>query len=267
MRGYWIGSVLWCKKACSLTQNLKHFHVLSGPDILQDILEGVPTEVSLCLTDLIGKSYFTLDVLNQAIRFFKYTFSDRTDRPQMLSKGFSTKGTTGGNAHENWCLIRLLPLLIGHYVPEGDNTWEILMLLKDIVELAVAPRHTEETRHFLDCKIAEHRHLLQLTFPDFSLRPKHHFVEHYPQLIRKFGPLCEVWTMPFEGKYKFFKRAIRTMQNLKNVAMTLATKHQWAISYHLDCSSFFRPSGEMSQVIPVLLCTFPPNVQVQLLIT
>ena len=155
------------KGACPLTQNLKHFHVVNGypPDIMHDILEGfVPTELSLCLSDLIGKHYFTLNVLNQAIRFFENTFSDRTNRPQMIGKGFSTKGTIGGNAHENWCLIRLLPLLIGHYVPEGDNTWEILMLLKDIVELAVAPRHTEETLHFLDCKIAEHRHLLQLLF-------------------------------------------------------------------------------------------------------
>ena len=67
--------------------------------------------------------------------------------------------------------------------------------------------------------------------------------------------------MRFEGKHKFFKRAICTAQNFKNVAMTLATKHQRAISCHLDCSSFFRPSVEMSQVTPVLLCTFPPNVQ------
>lgn len=110
------------------------------------------------------------------------------------------------------------------------------MLLKDIVELAVAPRHTEETLRFLDCKIAEHWQLLQSTFPDFRLRPKHQYVEHYPQLIRTFGPLSEVWTICFEGKHKFFKKAMCNAQNFKNVAMTLATKHQKAVSYHLDCS-------------------------------
>lgn len=244
------------KRACSLTDNLKHFHAVTGypPDILHDILEGiVPTELSLCLTDLIGKKVFTLDMLSQAIKYFNYTFTDKTDQPQIIGKRFSTKGTIGGNAHENWCLIRLLPFLIGHCVPEGDNTWEILMLLKDIVELAVAPRHTEETLHFLDCKIAEHRQLLQSTFPHFCLRPKHHNVEHYPHLVRKFGLLSEVWTMRFEGKHKFFKKAIRNAQNFKNVAMTLATKHQKAASYHLDCSSFFRPSVEMTKVTPVTL--------------
>ncbi|XP_047186147.1 uncharacterized protein LOC118292452 [Scophthalmus maximus] len=191
------------KRACPLTENVEHFHAITGypPDILHDILEGiVPTELSLCLKDLIDKGYFTLEMLNQAIRYFNYTFTDKTDQPQ--EKGFSAKRTIAGNAHENWCLIRLLPFLIGHCVPEGDNTWEIVMLLKDVVELAVAPRHTEETLHFLDCKIAEHRQLLLSTFPDFRLRPKHHFVEHYPQLVRKFGPLSDVWTMRFEGRHK-----------------------------------------------------------------
>lgn len=49
--------------------------------------------------------------------------------------------------------------------------------------------------------------LLQATFPDFTLRPKHHYIEHYPHLIKKFGPLTDVWTMRFEGKHKFFKRS------------------------------------------------------------
>lgn len=79
------------KGACPLTENLEHFHVVSGypPDILHDILEGiVPAELSLCLTDLIGKRYFTRDMLNQTIRHFNYTFTDKTDRPQMTGKGF-----------------------------------------------------------------------------------------------------------------------------------------------------------------------------------
>lgn len=115
------------KRACLLTENLKHFHVVTGypPDILHDLLEGiVPTELFLCLKDLIGKRHFTLDTLNEAIRHFNYTFTDKTDRLQMIGKGFSTKETIRGNAHENLCLIRLLPLLIGHCVPEGDDTQE-----------------------------------------------------------------------------------------------------------------------------------------------
>ena len=113
-----LGRSYGVRGAGPLSQKLKHFHVVSGypPDILHDILESVvPTEVSQCLSDLIGKHYFILNVLNQAISFFQYPFSDRTGRPQMIGKGFSTKGTIGGNGFENWCLIRLLPLVVGHY--------------------------------------------------------------------------------------------------------------------------------------------------------
>lgn len=46
-----------------------------------------------------------------------------------------------------------------------------------------------------------------------------------------------------------------------SVAMTLASKHQKAVSYHLDCSAFFKPSVELTGVTPVLLASFPLNVQ------
>lgn len=188
------------KGQCPIPKNLEHFHVVKGYplDILHNVLEGiVPVEVSLCPTDLIAQKFFTLDMLNEIIRSFNYTFTDKTDQPQTIAKGFSTKGTIGGNGHENWSVIRFLPLFIGHCVPERNTTWGILMLLKDIVELVVAPRHTNDPLHVLECKLAEHRDLLKSTVPNFKLRPKHHYVEHYPHLIKKFGPLTDVWTMRF----------------------------------------------------------------------
>lgn len=99
--------------------------------------------------------------------------------------------------------------MIGHVIPEGDEAWEILMHLKDILELVISSHFTEELIHFLVCKISEHRELLQQTFPAFKLHPKHHFIEHYPQMIETFGPLVDVWTMRFEGKHKFKKSSKR----------------------------------------------------------
>ncbi len=250
--------------SCPLTDALQHFHAVTGypPDILHDLLEGiVPAELCLCLSEMIEKKYISLESVNHAIKNFAYTFSDKTNRPQQIPKAFATKGTIGGNGHENWTLLRLLPLLIGDDVPEGDTSWEILMLLKDIVELAVASKHTEESIDFLKCKITEHRELLQSAFPGFRLKPKHHFVEHYPQLIKAFGPLSDVWTMRFEGKHKFFKKVIRESQNFKNVALTLAVQHQRMMAYYLDSSSFFRPSIEMDKVKTALVTSFPDHIQ------
>lgn len=40
----------------------------------------------MCLIDLIGMRYFMLDMLNQAIQYFKYTFTDKTDQSQVIGK-------------------------------------------------------------------------------------------------------------------------------------------------------------------------------------
>ena len=252
------------KGLCPLTANLKFFHAIGGypPDPLHDILEGiVPIELSLCIADLVAKKCITLDVINEAIKTFPYACTDKTDRPQPIVKGFDKKGTIGGNGHENWCLIRLLPLLIGHCIPEGNDAWDVLMLLKDIVALALAPRHTSVSVYLLQSKVAEHRELLQSTFPGFRLRPKHHYIEHYSELIKLYGPLCEVWTMRFEGKHKFFKKVVQDAQNFKNVPMTLAVRHQKAVSYQLDCSSFYKPEFEMTKVTSLLVTSFPESIQ------
>ena len=43
-------------------------------------------------------------------------------------------------------------------------------------------------------------------FPETTLKPKHHFMRHYPAQILKFGPLIRVWMMRFESKHSYFKR-------------------------------------------------------------
>lgn len=98
----------------------------------------------------------------------------------------------------------MLPFLIGHVVPEVEPTWQVLMDLKDIVELVVSPVHTDESISYLEMKISEHRKRYQELFPNVKLLPKHHFLEHYPGMIKSFGPLVSVWTMRFEAKLRFF---------------------------------------------------------------
>ncbi len=110
-------------------------------------------------------------------------FSDKIDQPQPIPKTFSTKKTTGGNSHENWCLLRLRPLMTGHHVHEGDKTWEVLMALKDRLELVVSQRFTDESLFYLESEVSEHRQLLLNAFPHCRLHPKCHYIEHHPYLI------------------------------------------------------------------------------------
>lgn len=241
-------------RSCVLTKHLSHFQVLKGypPDIVHDIFEGVvPVELACCLSVLISKKFFSLDFLNQLILNFPYKWGDKTNKPHVIPRTFSTKKSIGGNAHENWNLLRLLPFMIGSLVPEDEPAWLLILTLKDIVELVVAPVHSDESIAFLEFKICEHRNRYQELFPTTNLLPKQHFLEHYPHMIQCFGPLVSMWTMRFEAKHSFFKQIARHTNCFKNIALTLSTKHQLMLAFHLHSSGLKRASFEVTSVSPV----------------
>lgn len=245
------GCYFGVKKDCVFTKNLSHFHVIFGypPDVVHDVFEGIiPVELARCLTLLISRKLFTLADLNSAIQKFPYKWTDRTNKPHVVSQTFSSRKTVGGNAHENWSLLRFLPFLVGSHVPEDEPAWLVLMDLKDITELVVAPVHCDDSLAFLESKITEHRHRYKDLFPDIKLLPKHHYLEHYPQMIKLFGPAVGQWTMRFEAKHGFFKRVIRHTNCFKNVPLSLASKHQMMIAYHLSSPCLGKSDLEVSAV-------------------
>lgn len=136
-------------------------------------------------------------------------------------------------------------------MPENEPAWVVLMVLKDIVELVVALVHTDESISYLESKIVEHRQRYQELFSCVRLLPKHHFLEHYPQMIRYFGPLSAVWTMRFEAKHRFFKQIVKHTSCYKNVPLTLASKHQLMISFHISSPSYGKCNLDAHHASPV----------------
>lgn len=170
-----------------------------------------------------------------------------------MPQNLSSRKTIGGNAHENWCLLRLLPFLIGPKVPEHEAVWQVLLDLKQIVELVVSPLHSEESIAYLESKISDHRQRYQEVFPNNKLLPKHHYIEHYPQLIQLFGPLVGLWTIRFEAKHSFFKKIMKHTSCFKNVPLSLAVKHQFMIGYHLSSPSIDKSLLDVSEASTVPL--------------
>lgn len=252
------------KNSCVLSDHLSFFHPITGfpPDLLHDLFEGVvPVELAHCIKGLISKKYFTLEDLNRAILRFPYQHSDKVDRPHPIPTNFACRGTIGGNGHENHALLRLLPLLIGSKVPERDKFWEVLMDLKDIVQLAMSHTFNQETIQYLACKILDHRQLFQEVFPNVRFRPKHHYIEHYPHLIKCFGPLVHLWTMRFEGKHKVFKKIIHDTHNYKNVLKMLAERHQSMMAFYLSSSKFFKQPVQTSKMESLYISSLPADTQ------
>lgn len=133
-------------------------------------------------------------------------------------------------------------------MPEDEPAWQVILHLKDIVELVVAPVHTDETIVYLEAKIHDHRQLYVHLFPFAKLLPKHHYIEHYPHMIRCFGPLIALWTIRFEAKHSFFKQVARHTNCFKNIPRSLAVKHQFMIAYHTKSSNHNKSSLEVTNV-------------------
>lgn len=147
------------KDECVLQKHLSFFYVITGfpPDALHDLFDGViPRELALCLHKLINAKYFTFEQLNTVICSFPYTFSDKVNRPQIVPQNFTKK----------------LPFMVGGMVPEDEKAWELLMDLKDIVELVVSSKPAEESICYLESKISDHRQLFTDVFPNDKFLPK-----------------------------------------------------------------------------------------------
>lgn len=147
-----------------------------------------------------------------------------------------------GHAVQNWCLLRMLPVLIGDYIKNpGDNTvWQLVLQLREVVDLICAPAISNGQIAYLRVLIDEYLHFRMQTFPDNRLKPKHHFVSHYPELIIQFGPLIRLWTLRFESKHTYFKQCLKKLRNFKNPCSTLAERHQLLQAF-LSAGTFFPP--------------------------
>ncbi|XP_074657114.1 uncharacterized protein LOC141910282 [Tubulanus polymorphus] len=224
-------------KKNSIFNNLPNFHVCEPrlpPCLGHDLFEGVVTyDLAKVFSHMIKtKKWFTYDYLNNKIKKFAFQSYDAADRPSIVD---SKKEKVGGHAVQTWCLLRNLPYLIGSKVVKDDQLWEMVILLRRIVEYICAPVIMEYQLNYLQTIIDEY---LQIVNTITTLRPKHHFLFHYPYLIRCFGPLMRVWAMRFEQKHKYFKTAVRQIQNFINITKSLSERHELFQAYLMKGSLF-----------------------------
>lgn len=235
----------------SVFNSMKYFHVCQPglpPCNGHDLFEGVVAhDLAIYLRYFIKvKHWFTYSQLNRRITQFAYKDSDSASS---LCQVNEKANKIGGQAAENWCLLRLLPVIIGDKVDPDDQVWQLVITLKELVELVCAPSISTAQVAYLNVIVVEYLEIRKDIFPTDHLKPKHHYLLHYPSLILKLGPLIRLWTMRFESKHSYFKRCVRRIQNFKNVCQSLANQHQ-LLQTILTSSSFFPPVLKLMNSTP-----------------
>lgn len=185
-----------------------------------DVMQGViPSFLVIFFEYCISIRIATEQDLIRRLRDFDYgaLFADK--KPSLLGL---KKPHLGQNASQLYCLILHLPFIFYDMKQKLCKIWPLLETLLQLIRIIMSIKITEADLKRLEALIKSYLEGL-LKFKD-KLIPKEHFLTHYPNAIRKVGPLKHTWTMRFESKHKFFTETARLTHNFINIA--LANKHQ-----------------------------------------
>ena len=90
------------------------------------------------------------------------------------------------SAAQMWLLGRILPIVIGDLVPEGDPHWENYLLMMRIADILFSPRIHEDHMGYLSQLIFAHHTRFRELYPSASVLPKMHFMVHMPRLTLQY---------------------------------------------------------------------------------
>lgn len=218
------------KRFCELT-NLKYFDMFSSmtPDIMHDLNEGaIPFLMKTLFQYCISSKLCKEDDLERKIQFYDYGFTNTKNCPSLLN---FKKKNLNQNANQSMCLFRHTPFILYHLrnAKKLKDVWICVESLLRITQIAYSSKIEEEDLKDLENSIQIHLEHLHKCFK-IELIAKHHFITHYPNVIRAMGPLVGMSMMRFEAKHKSLKKIANETFNYVNLTKTLATKHQQLLS-------------------------------------
>lgn len=164
---------------------LQQYHVCKPrlpPCIGHDIFEAVVQyDLALFIKYFVQKDWFTYDYLNNRISSSSYSARDLRNKPAKVA---SEGNKLGGHALQNHLLLKLLPLYVGAKMKDtADPVWQLVLSFTEIVDLLMAPKITPAQVAYLKVLIEEYVICRFNLFSEAKLRPKHHYMLHYSQLI------------------------------------------------------------------------------------
>ena len=89
-------------------------------------------------------------------------------------------------AVQMWTLGRMLPVMIGHFVPQRDEHWMHYIELLDIVDLIFSPILHPSTPGYLEVTIEENLEMFATLYGKDRILPKMHFLIHVPRLLERY---------------------------------------------------------------------------------
>ncbi|KAE8740245.1 hypothetical protein FOCC_FOCC014245 [Frankliniella occidentalis] len=198
------------KASCEFNK-LKNFHATSHlvPCIAHDCFEGAFSwDMAGIIRRFVKKRWFSLELINKRIRQFKCVGVDTGNKPAFVHKKYEK---LGGHAVQNWTLIRLFYFIIGDKIQDfEDEGWLLYLKLKELCEYFCAPIAEKSSAPYMkDVLLPAYfdlRKTVLVNKKKYPIKPKHHFIAHYPDLLLRYGSLIFLWTFPLSRSISFLKK-------------------------------------------------------------
>lgn len=97
--------------------------------------------------------------------------------------------------------------------------------LLQILQVCCAYEIKEEKVNYLEYMIKVYLRTFHKLYPEDGVT-KFHFMIHFPDQIRRFGPLRQQWSFRFEALHAYFKGLVSVVRNFKCMPLTLSDRHQ-----------------------------------------
>lgn len=170
----------------SIFNEIENFNVVMPglpPCLGHDIFEGVAKyDIPLIINYFIKNNWFSESYLNFKMKELFTKISDCTYIP------YKYKSTIlPGHGMQNMYFTILLPLALENKISNfEDNSWQMIINLTRSIRIIMSDEIELYETCFLESLINDYFSFRLKAFPEIKLRPKHHYAQHYGELIRAF---------------------------------------------------------------------------------
>ncbi|KAJ1524657.1 hypothetical protein ONE63_011140 [Megalurothrips usitatus] len=135
------------------------------------------------------------------------------------------------SSSEMLCFTRYLGEMVGDLIPEGNSAWKLYLVLHDILELIMCPVIEPGMDIYMRTLISEHHQTYVNLYG--SLKPKHHFMLHYPDLLKRNGPLSSLSALTSERTHRVGKMYAKACNSRIDFPYSVSVKYQLSLCNRL----------------------------------
>lgn len=125
------------------------------------------------------------------------------------------------------CLVHHIPFIFHLYKNNSKlkSAWACINSMLKIIRICYSSKISEQDIIELEENVKCHLENMKECF-GIDLKPKHHFMTHYSEIIRRWGPLCHMSTLRYEMKHKSLTGTMKNSNNFRNVTKSVTERFQ-----------------------------------------